>query len=423
MTAVTERSFEADAAIHATPAGQGKLFVALSAVFFIIFLITGEYQQPYGVDAFTNAVQARAFAEDQSPILEELDNVALPQYQGTLHWLVSSPNGTTSQYPPGAALWGTPFYLFDSSLSSLTLGPSEGATSDFEPLTIATPSTLAPATVAAALSVAIAMGVFGVTITKLLPRNAAIAAMTTAALGTGAWSVASDKLWQHGPAMMWISIGTYCASRDRFALSGLAFAAGVLTRPHVAIIAASIGVAIAVNRRSLREIATLGTVSLLGVIGLAAYNAAVFDSASLAGGYRLTGFNGETTDSPLVVLSRLGASLVDGRVGVLWTSPFIGLALIAVLSKSRRGAPPWAIGAAIGGLLYLVIQYRTNRVTGGGGFFSYRYPLEALVAAGPLFAYATWRWIQDSKPRAVALLLAVTFSVLTHGAGSLVRLF
>ena len=151
------------------------------------------------------------------------------------------------------------------------------------------------------MSVAIAMVFFGLTLSRVMPGRATLLAMAVGGLGTGAWSVASDRLWQHGPAMMCISIGTYFASRDRFVASGLAFGAGVLIRPHTVVVAALIGIAVAINRRSIREMLALGTASFLGVVALVLYNNAVFGDLSISGGYG-GGFADRVVGSSLVLL-------------------------------------------------------------------------------------------------------------------------
>ena len=89
--------------------------LGVAVALFVVYLLTATYSNPYGVDAFTNAAQARAFADDQDPVLEELNGFESTEFQGKVAWFTSSPEGTTSQYPPGTAVWATPFYLFDSS--------------------------------------------------------------------------------------------------------------------------------------------------------------------------------------------------------------------------------------------------------------------------------------------------------------------
>ncbi len=397
--------------------------VIVAVLLVVLYSATARYSAPYGVDAFTNAAQARAFAEDQDSTLEEFSGFETDEFRGSLAWFVESPEGVTSQYPPGAAAWATPFYLFDSSFEFQEFsnetplsGSQDVAAADVIEFDVPIPN-LAPASLAAALSVAIAMAFFMLTLSKVMPAKAAALSVALAAIGTGAWSVAADRLWQHGPAMMCISGGTYLASINRFAASGLFFGAGVIVRPHTAVVAAGIGVVVAWRRRSLREMSLLGGVSALGLVALVVYNNSVFGSPSISGGYSSAFGNRLVSESPFTVIGRLAGSLVHLQVGILWTSPFIALSLFA-LWKARGSAPDWSVGAALGGFAYLVIQFRANRLTGGGDFFSYRYPLEALMAAGPLLAISTWTWLQEpGRNRRVFAVLA-GLSVFAHGAGA-----
>lgn len=389
--------------------------LSVTAALFGLYLLTASYSNPYGTDALTNAAQARAFADDQDPILEELDGLEAPQFRGVVAWFTESPNGTTSQYPPGTAFWTAPFYLVDSSYERITL--FDDSSGERVPIELAVPSTYVPAAVAAGLSVALAIGFFGLTLSAYLSRRNTLLAMGVAGLGTSAWSVAADEIWQHGPAMMCISAGNFFASKNRFGASGFAFAAAILIRPHTAVVAAGIGVAVAIRRRSIREILTMGVISGLGLVALIAYNNAVFDSYSISGGYGSVFADRFVNDSPLTMFTRLGASLTHLRVGMLWYSPFLIFVFIAAVVH-RRSCPDWSVGAAVGSVIYLLIQFRANRVTGGAGFFSYRYPLEALMAAGPMLAIAASMWLPKGERRRVWFTIAAVFSVAVHGVGA-----
>ncbi len=401
-------------------ATTGKSRVALLTVaLFALYLLSASYSNPYGTDAFTNAAQARAFADDQDPILEELDGMEAGELQGVVAWFTESPEGTTSQYPPGTALWAAPFYLADSSYEIVTLYHDGGTNGQKRiPIDIAVPSTYVPAAIAAALSVSIAIGLLGLTLAPQMSERSCLAAMAVSGLGTGAWSVAADEIWQHGPAMMCISAGNYFASRDRFVLSGLTFGAAILVRPHTAVIAACVGLAIGIRRRSIREVLVMGCTSALGLAALLGYNKAVFGSYSISGGYSGVFTDRFANSSLLLLAERLVQSLVHVRVGMLWTSPFLGFAFVAAMRR-RKSAPDWAVGAAIGGVLYLIIQYRANRVTGGAGFFGYRYPLEALMAAGPMLAFALTDWLKGGERRRVWFAFFSILSIIAHGAGAM----
>ena len=41
----------------------------------------------------------------------------------------------------------------------------------------------------------------------------------------------------------------------------------------------------------------------------------------------------------------------------------------------------------------LLFQYKANRYTGGSGFATYRYPLEALTAAAPVLVLSYTEWV------------------------------
>ena len=367
--------------------------VVVAIGLFLLYASTATYTNFYGTDAFTNAAFSRALADDQSPILEEHAALATAENRGVAGWFVDSPRGTVAQYPPLTALLAAPLYAFETGYEQNSFTTPDGRS-----IVVATPTSYVPASVTSALSVAIAVGFFGLAVSRLMPRSATLAAMAVGGLGTGAWSVASDRLWQHGPAMMFISIGTYFASRDRFVASGFAFGAAVLIRPHTAVIAATIGIAVAISRRSIREMLQLGATSFSGVVLLAIYNNAVFGDLSVSGGYGGGFADRVVGSSPLLLVQRMGEMFVHFRVGILWSSPFIALSIWALV-KHRKSSPDWAVGAALGAVVYLVIQFRANRVTGGDGFFSYRYPLEALMAAGPMLAYSTWLYLQDEGIR------------------------
>lgn len=382
----------------------------------VLFGATATWSPPYVVDAYTNALQARAFADDGSPIIEEADHLTAEKYAGELVWIVESPRGTVAQYPPGVMLWTAPFYLLDTSLEPVDAEFSNAGVP--EAVSFESPS-LVPAALAAITAATLAMAFFGLTLRGRLSERATLTAVSVAALGTGTWSIAANMSWQHGPAMMAISAGVLLASRDRFAASGVAFAFALLIRPHTAVIAAAVGLFCAVKRRQLRPLFGIGIPSLLGLAALVAYNDWLWGSPSLAGGYGGSFAERATTQSPFLVLpGRMFASVFDPTVGMAWTSPFLLLGFWAMVSH-RKAAPDWAKGAALGGLGYLLIQYQANRVSGGVGFFSYRYPLEALMAAAPMMAMTLRSWAAEDRLRQRLFMVAAGAAVAAHGFGAI----
>ena len=384
------------------------------AIIAVVYLATATWSQPYNVDAFTNAIQARSFAAGDGVILPEYEEYTGQPYRSRLLWVVDSPDGPTSQYPPGVALWGSLFYLADSSQSveAIPANLGEGPTE----IELAAPS-VAPATVAGVASVVIAMLFLGLILSELLSPTRARAALAAAALGTGAWSVASDSLWQHGPAMMLVLGGLYAASRDRFALGGLAFAAAVLVRPHTALIAAGVGLTTAIKRREVRPALAMGSTAAAGLAALVIYNRVVWGELSVAGGYSDAFTDRLTSFTPLTLLDRFVGFFIDLEVGILVFSPILVISLLG-LPKAVRRAPDWMLGGALGGLAYLAVQFQANRLSGGEGFFGYRYPLEALAASAPLLVIAAYAWIGDDERRQRMAIAFAVLSIAMHAFGS-----
>ncbi len=381
-----------------------------------LYLLTATWSPPYNVDSFTNMIQARAFA-DGEVIVDEYEPFTDRQYRGMLSWMVPSPDGPTSQYPPGVALWGAPFYLLDRSVAEVTteVGP-DGAT---EEVTIAVPA-FAPAALAAVAATTLAFVFLAGALRPHLDDRIVVSVVAVGALGTGAWSVASDQLWQHSPGMMAIALGMFAASRERFAASGLAFAFAALIRPHTVLIAAGIGLAMAIRRRSIRPALVMGATSALGLVALLAYNHVVWDEASITGGYSDTFANRLRSPSILVVGEHIVEFLFHPSHGVLISSSFLVVALAAVVTGRARGVPDWALGAALGAVAYTLVQLQANRVSGGNAIFGYRYPLEPLMAAAPLLAFATVAMVSSMGRRGRALFGAlVAASILAHGYGAL----
>jgi alpha-1,2-mannosyltransferase len=158
----------------------------------------------------------------------------------------------------------------------------------------------------------------------------------------------------------------------------------------------------------------------MGLALLVAYNTVVFGAPSIAGGYG-SGFNERTSSLDLVEYAgNIALALVHPLRGLLIFSPFLIL-LIPGLKAAWRAAPAWVQGSALGGLLYLLLQLKANRYSGGSGFWGYRYPLETLAAAAPLLllAYSEWVERQSELIRKLFRWLVIA-SVLLTATGAIV---
>lgn len=267
---------------------------------------------------------------------------------------------------------------------------------DAEPLLLPMPS-VEPGAVAASIGVAAAMGFVALGIVVATASiGLGIGTGLVGGLATPMWTVAASALWQHGPGAFWVALGLFLAARGWWGFSGLAFAGAVMTRPHLMVIGAAVGVLVAWRERRWRPVLAMGSGSAAGVAGLLLFNLWLWGRLTISGGYS-SGFAENLASADLLSFAKnvMGA-LIDPYVGLLVVTPFL-VPLLLRLVPAWRELPVWAKGAALGGCLYLLIQYKANRFSGGGGFAGYRYPLEAMVGFAPLFAVSYRQWVAGRR--------------------------
>jgi hypothetical protein len=233
------------------------------------------------------------------------------------------------------------------------------------------------------------------------PRRAIVGALLLA-FGTSIWTVASAELWTHGATALWLSLGLVLLSRDRIVLAGCALAPALLTRPHLSLAIAIIGIWVSLSRRSLRPALALGLPAVAAVGVLVLWNDWYFGTPSISGPYpgaiaqagRPLGHG--ATDFAINV----AGTLVSGWCGALLYTPLL-LALVLAVPAGWRAAPPWVRAAPVGGLAYLAVQLRVDTFTGGGTFYGNRLVIELFVLSTPLAALGYARW-SDCRPWRVA---------------------
>ena len=393
-----------------------RMFLLAAGPLFLLFLLTSNRAVPYHIDAFSNVLPAWSLGTSGSVYLPDHEVLIEPDYFGNVAWLVPARDSVASKYPPGAALLASPLYAMwpqDAEIWTVRgFNRPEAA-----PVEIPVPS-FWPAAIAAALSVALAMGFLAISFRPLAGGATALIAAYLAGLGTSAWSVAANELWQHGPGMMWIALAGALAARNLIA-AGFAYGLAVLTRPLNAFIAGATGLYAAWQERSLWPAVQAGIGALAGLAALLAFNAIVFGEPSVLGGYS-TSFVDNAQSLDLVGYGRnIVMAFVSPTRGLFVWSPFL-IVLIPGLTAGWKAAPGWARGAAIGAVVYLLFQYKANRYTGGSGFATYRYPLEALTAAAPVLLLSYTEWVAE-RPTAVRIFRALAMvSVVAHGAFALI---
>lgn len=366
-----------------------NLFTVVAVPLFTLYLVTASWSLPYNIDAVTNVLTAWELGTDGDVFLEDQAVLATDDYIGNIAWVVPAGESVAAQYPPGTAALAAPLYAVwpeEASLRSVF-----GVNIEAPPVDILVPP-IAPAAIVAAVVVAIAMGLLALSFRRLVDDRLAVLAAYTLGLATGAWSVAADSLWQHGPGMLWIAAGTLLSIQHKTA-AGVAFGAAILTRPHLALVAAANGVWQSWCERSFRPMVLIGFGSAAGLAALVWFNNAVFGSPSITGGYGGSFVERAASADILDYLGNVLLALVHLERGLLIYSPFLIL-LIPGLRVGWEAAPVWVRGSAVGGLLYLLLQLKANRYSGGSGFWGYRYPLETLAAAAPLLLLSYTEWLR-----------------------------
>lgn len=367
-----------------------SLFATVFVPVLVVYLVTATYGPPWHIDAVTNAVTAWSFGMNGSPVLDSHADAATPEQLGNVGWIVMSPRGPVSQYPPGTALLAAPLYAVwnDPMVAAELQGANRP---ELAPVSFPLPP-LVPAAITAAVVTALAAAIVALMARSVTtdPVRAALAGYTTA-FATGYWSVSSNQLWQHGPASAAVAAAVYATMLGHRLLGGLAFGAATLIRPHLAIIAAVVGVGLAVSERSLRPLIQIGATSSIGLASLLGFNYWVWGSLTISGGYGTYFTEAFVNNGLLWFVRNVVGALVDPVRGFLIVSPFF-LLLLPGLKSAWKQADPTVRFASIGAVVYLLVQLRANRFSGGDGHFGYRYPLEPLTAAAPLLVLAFDGW-------------------------------
>ena len=155
----------------------------------------------------------------------------------------------------------------------------------------------------------------------------------------------------------------------------------------------------------------LGIGAFLGLALLVWYTWWVWGRLTIAGGYGDVFVNRALSGEWFAYLENLSGALFDPFHGLLTYSPFL-IVLIPGLREGWRQAPDWAKGAAVGGVLYLLIQLKANRFSGGEGFTGYRYPLEMLAASGAILFLSYRHWVRERPLARLALWITISLAMI-----------
>ena len=274
------------------------------------------------------------------------------------------------------------------------------------------------ASLIAALSVALVY----LAAARLGPDTVALAVALVYALGTSVWSIASQGLWGHGPAALFLALSLVCllhADERPWLLDAAGVAAGLMLASRlitVFVAAALFGCALGYDRR--RGVRAFIWCALVTVPFLA-YNLWMF--GSLQGGYaqmhadfRAEGFSGTWTTRPWVGLAGL---LVSPSRGLFVYSPILLITLLGIGPALRQGPHRRVFAWLGGGLGASLLVLSTYSLWFAGISFGPRL-LTDFMPAVVLFLVPAWPRLESRRSLAAVatLLFAVSVGVQVVGA-------
>lgn len=306
-----------------------------------------------------------------------------------------------SKYPPGSSIAALPFALPFALAREEPLGSS--AMRRLGKL------------VAASCS-ALAVVLFFFACRSVAPRAAGLATLLFA-LGSELWAVASQALWAHGPATMWLCLALFLSLRRgdaslRWLGVGLALGMAVATRPPTILFAAASLGALG-WQRSIRDALAVGAGLLPPLAFLLLYNQ-LFFGAAVSGGY---GAESTRWTTPLHV-GIAGLTIAPSR-GLLVYMPALLLIPWGVRALrgratdlapgSRAALAAWLLAAAA-----TLVLYARWHLWWGGWCFGPRFLCETLPILCLLFALAYER-SGDALRRVARGLVTVSIAVQVLG--------
>jgi alpha-1,2-mannosyltransferase len=380
--------------------------VLLLAVFGIYVATTERHA--VNTDAYAASAGAWRIATAGTPWFDGLDVAALDGTHETTdggdkngQWLSPSANGhVTAQRMAGPILAGVPFYWVSAS---------GGEESDFS---------IFPGGVAASMLSALAVMLIFLTLRRRVSTTLALCGALVFAFATPTWSTSANGLWTHPVTQLGIAGAAYALSRDRWWLVGVFLGLGMFGRPHIALIAAVLGLGLAWSRRDWRVAVSVALPSIASLGLLATWNRSVHGLWSIGGAYSDAliekAAQGIGTGGGYDQLTNYLGFLVSLDRGFLIWSPVVLMFLPAVL-RARRELPDWSIWLALGGVVYTFFQLRLNYFAGGVGFHSYRHGLELLTCLVPALTFTAPYLGRIARPL-MPVVIAAQFAAFTVGA-------
>ena len=246
-------------------------------------------------------------------------------------------------------------------------------------------------------------------------------------LGTPAWPLSSQELWQHGPGTLCLAIGVYAlfslakTSSQKFALiAGLFLGLAVLCRLLNVIPVAALSCFILAHQRKYSAAFFLPLIAI--AIPLALYNIEMY--GHLSGGYDAIyqskwhawrGLSSETAYDNLLPQGFADVLISPSR-GLLVFSSFLLPALIAAMvfvirpnTRIDRYLAIW--------VLVMIVVLAKNTLWWGGSSFGPRYFSETCVAL-VILTGSLWHWLTQYRLLHGMFVASAVTSIALNGLGA-----
>ncbi len=306
-------------------------------------------------------------------------------------WIQERGHGVrTSDRSPGVIGFGVPFFWLVGR----------------DPLLI----NMQAAALAAAFAAAAAMATLALVLRRLTTTKVAVGATTLMALGTSTWGVSADALWPHGPNQLFLAVAMLGAANGLWLLTGTVFGLAILTRAHLASVAAVTGVWLSLRKRAWPPVVAIGAFSLTALLAVVAYTDYLSGRLDVSPS-GISGTHSLRDNGWDHMAANLLGFFVSPARGLLVICPFL-LLLLPGLPRAWRAAPVWVRAFAAGGVLYLLIQAKLNHFSGGVRFWGPRLTLESLTLWAPLLLLC---WTQWTSLRRWRMRLFASLCVLAVG--------
>jgi alpha-1,2-mannosyltransferase len=230
---------------------------------------------------------------------------------------------------------------------------------------------------------------------------------------TPVWSISANGVWPHTVTGFAIAGMAWTSATGRWWWCGAFGGIALWARPHMAVVAAILGLYLAWRRRDPAIAVKTGAASFAFLAASSAWTHWIYGTWSPTGSYGSSTLVSGAEHYWLDPANQLGMWIAPDRGILVWT-PVVFL-LLPALARSWRDLPDWSRALLLAGLVYTVLEAELNRFSGGFLFYGYRYGLEFLVCATPALAFSVSRVGQVAR-KLLGPVLMVQLAAFASGA-------